>query len=110
MAGPDRDSDSFDSDGLGRERLSTKDETLEVRRKRLRFRSWHRGTKEMDLLVGSFADRHLADFDRAQLDRYEALLLEADPDLYNWMTGAVAPPPELDHDVMKLLRDFRYEP
>lgn len=85
-------------------------EPLEVRRKRLRFRSWHRGTREMDLLVGSFADRHLQGFDTAQLDRYEALLLEPDPDLYNWMIGAAEPPPELDHDVMKLIRDFKYEP
>ncbi|WP_085125575.1 succinate dehydrogenase assembly factor 2 [Tistlia consotensis] len=85
-------------------------EPIEVRRKRLRFRSWHRGTKEMDLLVGQFADGHLAGFDSAQLDRFEALLLEPDPDLYNWMTGAAEPPPELDHDVMKLMRGFRYEP
>lgn len=83
---------------------------LEIRRKRLRFRSWHRGTREMDLLVGQFADRHLAGFDSAQLDRYEGLLLEADPDLYNWMIGALEPPPELDHDVMKLIRNFKYKP
>ncbi|MEX0758404.1 MAG: succinate dehydrogenase assembly factor 2 [Tistlia sp.] len=85
-------------------------ESLEVRRKRLRFRSWHRGTREMDLLVGSFADRHLAGFDSGQLDRYEALLLEPDPDLYNWMIGAAEPPGALDHDVMKLLRSFKYHP
>lgn len=95
----------------GRETMVARpDEPLEVRRKRLRFRSWHRGTREMDLLVGQFADRHLGGFEPAQLDRYEALLLEADPDLYNWMTGAAEPPQELDHDVMKLLRDFKYQP
>ena len=44
-------------------------ETTENRRKRLRFRSWHRGTKEMDLLMGSFADAHLSAFDVGQLDR-----------------------------------------
>jgi len=83
-------------------------ETMETRRKRLRFRSWHRGTREMDLLVGNFADVNLASFDDAQLDRFEALLLESDPDLYNWMIGRADPPEELDHDVMKLLRDFKY--
>ena len=83
-------------------------ETTETRRKRLRFRSWHRGTREMDLLVGNFADANLASFDDAQLDRFEALLLESDPDLYNWMIGRADPPEELDHDVMKLLRDFKY--
>jgi antitoxin CptB len=83
-------------------------ETTETRRKRLRFRSWHRGTREMDLLVGNFADANLPSFDDAQLDRFEALLLESDPDLYNWMIGRADPPEELDHDVIKLLRDFKY--
>ena len=59
----------------------------DVRRKRLRFRSWHRGTKEIDLLLGTFADRHLADFSDEQLAAYEALMLESDPDLFEWITG-----------------------
>jgi len=83
-------------------------ESSETRRKRLRFRSWHRGTREMDLLVGSFADAHLAAFDDRQLDRFEGLLLESDPDLYNWMIGRAELPPDLDHDVMRMLRDFDY--
>lgn len=85
-------------------------DALAIRRKRLRFRSWHRGTREMDLLVGGFADAHLAGFDSAQLDRFEGLLLEPDPDLYNWMTGAALPPAELDHDVMKMIRAFKFKP
>ena len=44
----------------------------EIRRKRLSFRSWHRGTRESDLILGRFADAHLATFDDGQLDRYEA--------------------------------------
>ena len=47
-------------------------EPLDIRRKRLLFRSWHRGTKEADLLMGSFAERHVASFSAEQLDRYEA--------------------------------------
>jgi antitoxin CptB len=85
-------------------------EDIAVRRKRLRFRSWHRGTREMDLLLGGFADRHLADMDCEQLDRYEQLLLESDPDLYAWMTGKIAPPESLDHDVMALLKNFKFIP
>jgi antitoxin CptB len=80
------------------------------RRKRLLFRSWHRGTREADLLLGSFADQHLAEFDAAQLDRYEALLAVPDPDLFDWMSGRVAPPPDQDHDVTRLLLAFRYTP
>ena len=62
-------------------------ESLEVRRKRLRYRSWHRGTKEADLLLGGFADRHLGSMDEASLDFFEALLGEPDPSLMTWMTG-----------------------
>ncbi len=90
--------------------LSAAGEPLETRRKRLRFRAWHRGTREMDLLVGSFADAHLAGFDQAQLDRFEGVLLEADPDVYAWMTGRAEPPAELDHDVMRMMRAFEYAP
>jgi|GEM_PF-5961252 succinate dehydrogenase flavin-adding protein (antitoxin of CptAB toxin-antitoxin module) len=42
--------------------------------RRLRFRCWHRGTQESDLILGSFAESSLTSFDRTQLDRFEALL------------------------------------
>ena len=71
---------------------------------RLRFRSWHRGTREMDLLLGSFADRHLPSFNAEQLACYEALLLENDPDVYNWIIGAAPVPAAFDTDVMRLLK------
>ena len=80
------------------------------RRKRLLFRSWHRGTREADLILGSFADRYLAQFDEAQLDRYEVLLEWPDPDIFDWLAGRAAPPPESDHDVTRLLLAFRYTP
>ncbi len=82
------------------------DESEEIQRKRLRFRSWHRGTREMDLLLGTFADRLLAGFGKAQLDRYDALLALSDPDLFAWITGRERPPPAHDHDVMNLLQNF----
>ena len=80
---------------------------LQQIRKRLRFRSWHRGTKEMDILLGNFADRHLAEFTPVQLDRYDALLQNSDPDLYGWITGRESIPEAQDHDVMGLLQRFR---
>ncbi len=82
-------------------------EDLETRRKRLIYRSRHRGTKEMDILLGGFADRHLDGFSAAQLDRFEGLLQNSDPDLYGWITGEHGVPEGLDHDVMRLLKDFR---
>ena len=65
----------------------------EIRRKRLSFRSWHRGTREADLILGRFADAHLAGFDEAQLDRYEALLDCPDPDIFDWVSGRAPPTP-----------------
>jgi len=63
-------------------------ETHETRLKRLRLRSWRRGIKEMDLILGGFADTALEGLDAAALDAYEALLEENDWDLYYWVTGA----------------------
>ena len=83
---------------------------VHTRRKRLLFRSWHRGTREADLLLGSFADAHLSAFDAAMLDRYEALLEIPDADLFDWITGRKLPPPEYDSDVTRLLLTFRFDP
>lgn len=77
------------------------EETLGNKRKRLIFRSWHRGTREMDLLLGSFADKHVPCFGARQLSEYDALLKENDPDLYNWYTGREAPPQALNTSVMQ---------
>jgi antitoxin CptB len=82
----------------------------EIRRKRLSFRSWHRGTQESDLILGRFADAHLAGFDEAQLDRYEALLDCTDADIFDWVSGRAEPPPEHDHDVTRLLVSFSQAP
>jgi antitoxin CptB len=83
-------------------------DTPDTRRKRLLFRSWHRGTKETDLLLGSFAERHVAAFTEAQLERYERLIENDDGDLFAWITGSATPPPEYDGEILRLLRDFRY--
>ncbi len=85
-------------------------ETTENRRKRLRFRSWHRGTKEMDLLMGSFADAHLGAFGPEQLDRYEALLDVPEPVVYDWLLRRTEPPADYDHDVTQLLLAFEFQP
>jgi succinate dehydrogenase flavin-adding protein (antitoxin of CptAB toxin-antitoxin module) len=59
----------------------------DLRRRRFLFRCWHRGTQEIDLLLGSFAETSLDDLDGAQLDRFEALLDCPDADLFDWITG-----------------------
>lgn len=70
-------------------------ETAEDRLKRLRMRSWRRGTKEMDLILGPYADAHLGAMEAATLDIYEALLAENDQDLIGWVLGQTASPPAL---------------
>lgn len=83
-------------------------ETIENLRNKLRFRAWHRGTREMDLLMGSFADRHIADFDEAQLREFEEILTHNDPDLYNWISGREAPPANLHTPILDLLLRHRF--
>ena len=65
---------------------------FETRRKRLRFRAWHRGTKEAGLLLGPFADANLDGFDEEDLQRFELLLDRSDPEIMDWVTGTVEPP------------------
>ena len=83
---------------------------LTTRRKRLSYRCWHRGTKELDLLIGGFADRHLDQLDRAQLDDLEALLRVPEPLLYEWLMGKGAPPADCDSEVTRLLLAFELKP
>ena len=64
----------------------------ETRLKRLRIRSWRRGTKEMDLILGPFFDAHGGTLEGATLDLYEVLLAENDQDLYQWFSGQAAVP------------------
>ncbi len=85
------------------------DEPIDVRRKRLRFRSWYRGTKEIELMLGRFADAHLDRLTPEQLDGYEALLANPDPDLYQWINGEKPAPASCDGGVLKLLRNFTYQ-
>ena len=73
-------------------------------RKMLRFRSWHRGTKESDLMLGSFADRHLPDMTPALLEEYAILLEKPDHEIYNWKVGRDPVPPELDNEIMAMLK------
>jgi len=81
-----------------------------VRFRRLLFRSWHRGTQENDLILGSFAENCLPGFDTTQLNQFEALLDCTDPELFDWIFGGSAPPPQHDHDVLRSLRDFCARP
>ena len=81
-------------------------ESLEERRRRLIYRSLYTGMKETDVLLGPFARRYVPEFSGQQLDRYERLLREPDPDILDWVSGRQDVPDAHDHDVMKLLKSF----
>ena len=66
-------------------------ETTEARLKRMAMRSWRRGTKELDLVLGPYADARLAGMSAAELDAYDSLLAESDPDLLAWILGQKTP-------------------
>lgn len=80
---------------------------LDDRRKRLLFRCWHRGTREMDLIVGRFADAHLADLSDAELTELEQLIELPDPDLYAALIGAREIPAAFAGAVFERMRTFR---
>ncbi len=83
-------------------------EELDKRRKRLIFRSWHRGTREMDLIMGTFADKHVPGMEQEELDLYEELLHTPDPDVYDWISGQKVAPANLMNPVLEKLLTHDY--
>jgi len=79
---------------------------LDARRKRLLFRSWHRGTRELDLIMGRFADAWLDRLEPADLDAYEWLLEVPDQELFRWVTGEQPVPEAADTPLFRKLRAF----
>lgn len=67
-----------------------------ARRRRLIFRAWHRGIREMDLLLGQYADRHIAVMNEEELAKFEHIMSYEDSDLLSWFTGAAQKPQSID--------------
>jgi antitoxin CptB len=82
---------------------------LDNQRKRLIFRSWHRGTREMDLIMGRFAEQAVPSMTEAELDVYARLLEENDPDIYDWLCGRQAIPESSDSAVLRQLIDYSFK-
>jgi antitoxin CptB len=81
---------------------------LDERRRRLLFRAWRRGVREMDLIVGRFADAHIDRLDKAALDDFERLIEVPNAELYAWITGEASVPPQHDTPVLCQLIAFHH--
>jgi antitoxin CptB len=81
-------------------------EGLPLRRRRILWRAWHRGTREMDLVLGRFADAEIETLAEADLDTLEALMDVPDPDLMAWVLGTAAVPETYDTDLFARIRSF----
>ncbi|MET0295317.1 MAG: succinate dehydrogenase assembly factor 2 [Phenylobacterium sp.] len=81
----------------------------EIRFKRLRHRAWRRGFKEADLILGPFADKHGPSLTDRQADQFEALLEEADQDVYEWILERCPAPAAFDNEILHMLQQFRFE-
>jgi antitoxin CptB len=81
-------------------------EGLDARRRRLLFRAWRRGVREMDLIVGRFADAYIDRFDEPALDDFETLIEAPNAELYAWVVGDTAAPARYDTKVLRQLIGF----
>ena len=83
---------------------------LDVRRKKLAYRAAHRGTKEMDLIVGGYVARHIASMTPAELDDLERIIEIPDADLDAWLTGKAPLPEEQKSDLLMAILGVTYTP
>jgi len=86
--------------------LSRSTDGLEPRRKRLLFRAWHRGTREMDLLMGTYAESVIETLTEAELDVFEVLIEVPDRDLFAWITQGEDVPTNYDTPVFRGMKAF----
>ncbi len=80
---------------------------IETTRKRLHFRAWHRGTKESDLILGRFADSHLAEMSADDLAEFDKILDRLDAEVMDWITGREPVPANLRSPLLDKLLVFR---
>ncbi|PPR11307.1 MAG: hypothetical protein CFH41_00888 [Alphaproteobacteria bacterium MarineAlpha11_Bin1] len=80
---------------------------IEKIRRKLRFRSLRRGTKESDLVIGGFAESHLQELTEDQLGSFEELLDANDQEVLSWVIGIAEPPTALDTDVLDMIKEFK---
>ncbi len=85
-------------------------EGLTSRQRRALFHAWHRGTREMDLLLGPFADARIDSLTDEQMDQFEALMDVSDRELYAWLAGSEPVTSAHDNGVYRALAGFHDNP
>ena len=80
---------------------------MEERRRKLRFRAWRRGFREMDMIMGAFADAEIETLSEAELDAFEALLDVPDWEVWSWLTGEAVAGPAYQGPVLDKLMVFK---
>lgn len=84
-------------------------EVLNERRRKLKFRAWRRGFREMDLLMGSFADAHLSGLSDDDVSEFERLLSTPDWEVYAWLIGQKPVPANFESSLLTRMMEFRYQ-
>jgi antitoxin CptB len=79
---------------------------LDRRRRKILFRAWHRGMREMDLIMGRFADAEIGTLSETELDEFERLIEVLDRDLLSWVTGEAEVPENYDTELFRRLKAF----
>lgn len=90
--------------------MQAKTAGLSARHRRALFRSWHRGMREMDLILGGFADAAIGSLTEGELDDYERLLQAPDREVFGWITGGTEIPTAYDTPILQKIRSFHNHP
>lgn len=81
--------------------------SLDTRRRRIAYRAWHRGIREMDLILGQYVDTHIISLDDGGLDALEYIMSFEDRDLLTWFTGEVKTPDDVDTPMFRAILKYR---
>jgi antitoxin CptB len=88
--------------------MTRSSEGLDPRRRKLLFMCWHRGIREMDLIMGRFADEHIDRLSDSEVTELERLAEQPDQNLLGWFTGEFDTPAEYDTPVFRQMRSFHW--
>lgn len=90
--------------------MTESEDALEIRKRRLMYRSTYTGTKETDIILSRFAERSLPTFNERQVELFEHMLTAGDPEIMAWVVRGKPVPSEFDNEVSRMLVRFKFVP